>query len=81
MAKKTIAVTEETYSVLVELKKKMGCKTMDEAIRKLTELSRKALVLEILEHVRNKQLSAEEIEVLAQLRKKLREEGTWLRRS
>ncbi|MEM0226419.1 MAG: hypothetical protein QXF46_06040 [Thermofilaceae archaeon] len=81
MAKKTVAVTEETYRILVELKQKMGCRTMDETVRRLAELSKKALAVEALEHVRSKQLSREEVEALAKLRERLREEGVWLRRS
>lgn len=80
MAKRTVAVTEETYKILVELKRRMGCRTMDETVRKLAELSKKALVFEALEHVRSKRLSGEEAEALARLREKLREEGVWLRR-
>ncbi|MEM4688787.1 MAG: hypothetical protein QXH65_06625 [Thermofilaceae archaeon] len=81
MAKKTVAVTEETYRILVELKQKMGCRTMDETVRRLAELSKKALAVEALEHVRSKRLSREEVEALAKLRERLREEGVWLRRS
>jgi len=81
VARKTIAVAEETYRVLAELKQRMGCRTMDETIRRLVDLSRTALALEALEYVRSKRLSREESELLARLRGELRERGVWLRRS
>lgn len=81
MVRRTIAVSEGTYRTLVALKRRMGCRTLDETIRKLAELSARAVALEVLEHVRSKQLSREEAELLAQLREQLRREGAWLRRS
>lgn len=81
VARKTIAVGEETYRLLTQLKRRMGCRTMDETIRRLVELSKLALALEVLDYVRGKRLSRGELELLAELRGKLREEAAWLRRS
>ena len=54
---------------------------MGEAIRRLIKLSRRAFVAEVLENLRSKRLSEEELEALAKLREELRMEGVWLRRS
>jgi len=54
---KTIAVSEETYALLVEFKKRTNSNTTDEAIRKLIELSRLALVLEVLKYIKEKKIS------------------------
>ena len=54
---------------------------MDGAAKRLIELSRRAAVMEALEYLRGKRLRGEELEELAKLRKELREEGAWLRRS
>jgi len=78
---KTIAVSEETYAAVLEFKERTGCRTMDEAVRRMLELSRLALAAEVLEHVRRRRLAERERELLRELRRKLREEGVWLRRS
>jgi len=77
---KTIAVSYETYRALLEFKEASRAKTLDEAIRKLLELSRKAMAREVLEYIRARKLSEEEMKILDELRRKLREEGVWLRR-
>ena len=77
---KTIAVSYETYRALLEFKETSRAKTLDEAIRKLLELSRKAMAREVLEYIRARRLSEEEMKILDGLRRKLREEGVWLRR-
>jgi len=77
---KTIAISEETYMVLLEFKERTNSDTMDETIRKLIELSRQALALKVLEYLREKKLSEKELKELKALRKKLREEALWLRR-
>ena len=77
---KTIAVKEDTYAMLQELKSELGATTMDELLRKLMELAREKRVQSILRRVRSKVLSDEELEELARIRKSLREEGVWLRR-
>ena len=74
-------MSESTYRALVTLKRRMGCRTFDETIRRLVELSARAVALEVLEYVRSKQLSGEEVELLSKLREQLRREGVWLRRS
>lgn len=78
---KTIAVSEETYAAVLEFKERTGCRTMDEAVRRMLELSRLALAAEVLEHVRRRRLTEEDRELLRELRRRLREEGVWLRRS
>ena len=77
---RTIAVKEDTYAMLQELKSEMGASTMDELLRKLMELAREKRAQSILRRVRSKALSDEELEELAKVRKSLREEGIWLRR-
>ena len=74
-------VSEETYKLLVELKQRAGYKTMDETIRRLIELSRMAVMMEALEYLKSKRLREGELEELAKLRKELRRESMWLRRS
>jgi len=77
---KTIAVKEDTYAMLQELKSEMGALTMDELLRKLLELAREKRIQSIIRHVRSKRLSDEELRELAKIRRKLREEGVWLKR-
>lgn len=77
---KTIALSEETYILLLDFKERTKSRTMDEAVRKLVELSRYAMIFEVLEYINRKKLREEEVRFLEQLRKKLREEGVWLRK-
>jgi hypothetical protein len=44
------------------------------------ELANRALAVDVLEYVKNKDLSEEEKRVLAEVRGRLREESAWLRR-
>ncbi len=77
---KTVALSEDTYAALAEFKERVGCRTMDEAVRKMLELSRLALALEVLEHVKGRTLEKSERDLLKKLRERLRGEGAWLRR-
>ncbi len=77
---RTIAVREETYAGLLDFKERMGCRTMEEAVRSPLELSRMALAVEVLKYVEERGLSEEEREELRCLRMRLREKGVWLRR-
>ncbi|MCC6005078.1 MAG: hypothetical protein LM590_12150 [Thermofilum sp.] len=77
---RTVAVSEETYVLLSEFKQRAKCSTFEDAIRKAIELANRALVVGVLEYVKNKDLSGEEKRVLAEVRGRLREEGVWLRR-
>ena len=76
-----MTLSEDTYAALVEFKERVGCRTMDEAVRRLIELSRLALAFEVLEYVRGRRLGEGERELLRRLREGLRGEGVWLRRS
>jgi len=78
---KTIAVSEETYAAILEFKERSGSRTMDEALRRLVDLSRRALADEVLAYVERRRLTEEERRLLESLRARLREEGVWLRRS
>ncbi|RLE97491.1 MAG: hypothetical protein DRJ63_09065 [Thermoprotei archaeon] len=78
---KTIAISEETYMAILDFKKRTNSRTIDETIRKLIELSKQALVIEVLEHISQRKLTDEERRTLESIRAKLREEGVWLRRS
>ena len=77
---KTIAVSEETYKMLLDFKRHTGSATFEEAIAVAIKLARRALAMEVLEYARNKKLTEDEKRLLAELRTRLREEGVWLRR-
>jgi len=77
---RTVAVSEETYVLLSEFKQRAKCPTFEDAIRMAVELANRALAVEVLEYVKNKDLSEEEKRVLAEVRGRLREKGAWLRR-
>ena len=77
---RTVAVSEETYVLLSEFKQRAKCSTFEDAIRKAVELANRALAVEVLEYLKNRDLSEEEKRVLAEVRGRLREESAWLRR-
>ena len=77
---RTVAVSEETYVLLSEFKQRAKCSTFEDAIRMAVELANRALAVEVLEYVKNKDLSEKEKRVLAEVRGRLREESAWLRR-
>ncbi|AGT35151.1 hypothetical protein N186_03960 [Thermofilum adornatum] len=77
---RTVAVSEETYVLLSEFKQRTNCSTFEDAIRMAVELANRAMAMEVLEYVKNKDLSEEEKRVLAEVRGRLREESAWLRR-
>ncbi len=75
-----MAVSEETYVLLSEFNQRAECPTFEDAIRMAVELANRALAVDVLEYVKNKDLSEEEKRVLAEVRGRLREESAWLRR-
>ena len=77
---KRVTLSEETYRALADFKRRTGCATFEEAVRKVVELAKRALAAEVLEHVRSKRFAEEERRELTELRSRLREEGVWLRR-
>jgi len=66
--------------LLSEFKQRAKCSTFEDAIRMAVELANRAMAMEVLEYVKNKDLSEEEKRVLAEVRGRLREESAWLRR-
>ncbi len=77
---KTVALRPETYRAVVEFKERLGLKTFDETVEAMLRLSKIALAAEAAEYVSNRQLTPQEREALEEARKRLREEGAWLRR-
>jgi hypothetical protein len=66
--------------LLSEFKQRAKCSTFEDAIRMAVELANRVMAMEVLEYVKNKDLSEEEKRVLAEVRGRLREESAWLRR-